>query len=173
MTPAETTESETFRHLHTALHRRARRLTRCPDDAADLAQDTALNLWRHRCRGEEVENLTAYAMTALGNAARSRWRARRETEELQEDSAAVDSDPMQGIALDEVRAALTRLPATQARLMALVVEGETSPADLAHITGVPVGTVMSRLSRARARLRREMEIGPGAVAQDHAAPRDA
>lgn len=172
MTRIENVDAETFRQLHKALHRRARRLTRCPDDAADLAQDTALNLWRHRCRGETVENLNAYAMTALGNAARSRWRARRETEELQEDSAAIENDPLQGIALTELRAALNRLPAAQALLMQLVIDGETSPADLARITGVPEGTVMSRLSRARQRLRREMEMGPDAVQRDKAATLD-
>lgn len=173
MTRIENVENDTFQQLHKALHRRARRLTRCPDDAADLAQETALNLWRHRCRGEKVENLNAYAMTALGNAARSRWRARRETEELEEESAAIEPDPLQGIAWAELRTALARLPAAQARLMQLVIEGETSPADLARITGVPVGTVMSRLARARARLRREMEMGPAATQRKEASTGDA
>ena len=48
---------------------------------------------------------------------------------------------------------ITHLPPQQARLMALVAEGETSPAVLAKQTGQPVGTVMSRLSRARAALK--------------------
>lgn len=161
MTPrTEANETATFQRLSGALHRRARRLTNCPHDAADLAQDTALNLWQHRCRGGQVENIDAYAMTALSNAARSRWRVHHETEELHEDSAAILTDPLAGLQWREMRAALLRLPPAQARLMALIAEGETSPADLARITGVPLGTVMSRLARARARLRREIETGP-------------
>ncbi|MEL7089118.1 MAG: sigma factor-like helix-turn-helix DNA-binding protein, partial [Planctomycetota bacterium] len=52
-------------------------------------------------------------------------------------------------ALDLVAA----LPKPQRQLMELVAGGETSPRALAAATGLPLGTVMSRLARARAKLR--------------------
>jgi RNA polymerase sigma-70 factor (ECF subfamily) len=62
------------------------------------------------------------------------------------------------IACTELQAAIERLPADQAALMRLVMLGETSPQILAQRVGVPKGTVMSRLGRARARLREEIGL---------------
>jgi RNA polymerase sigma-70 factor (ECF subfamily) len=59
-----------------------------------------------------------------------------------------------------VTAALDRLPDQQREVVVLVALEEMSYRDVAEITGVPVGTVMSRLSRARSALR-EL-IGEGA-----------
>ncbi len=140
------------------MHKRARRLVACPDEAADLAQDTALKLWQQQCRGAKPDDLVAYAMTALRNQARSHWRARRPWQELHEDMATTAPDGPCRIACAELRAALARLPETQGALMALVAAGETSPAALARITGQPVGTVMSRLARARVTLREDMGL---------------
>lgn len=150
--------NETFDALLPQLHRRARRLTSCPDEAADLAQEAALRVWQHQCDGTPIDNARAYAMTALHNLARSRWRRRQNWAELTEDIAAVSPEAPQRIACAELRAALTRLPDAQADLMALVAQGETSPAQLARITGQPLGTVMSRLARARAALRVDMGL---------------
>ena len=53
--------------------------------------------------------------------------------------------------------AIEQLPANQLRLMRYVCAGETSPKQLANLTGWPIGTVMSRLARARERLREVLE----------------
>ncbi|WP_420011596.1 sigma factor-like helix-turn-helix DNA-binding protein [Tateyamaria sp.] len=50
-------------------------------------------------------------------------------------------------------AAIAALPQPQRRLLELVIAGETSPRAIALATGLPLGTVMSRLARARAKLR--------------------
>lgn len=57
------------------------------------------------------------------------------------------------VALSQVAAALDRLPDSQREVIVLVAVEEMSYRDVAEITGVPVGTVMSRLSRARGALR--------------------
>ena len=67
-----------------------------------------------------------------------------------------EPDAFAHLALTELEGAIARLPREQALLIRMVAAGETSPADLARRTGWPQGTVMSRLARARARLRREM-----------------
>ena len=157
-TPADTRSLET---LLPRLHRRARALVGCPEDAADLAQDAALQVWRHLGAGRPVENLEAYAMTTLRNLARSRWRRLIVFDPLDTDTATTEPEAPGRIACSELRAAVARLPEAQARLVRLIETGETSPAAIARITGVPVGTVMSRLARARARLRADLQIPEG------------
>ena len=151
-------DNDAFATILTLLHRRARTLVACPAEAADLAQDTALKLWQRLGDGAEPDDLAAYAMTALRNQARSHWRARKPWQELREDMATTQPEAPCRIACAELRAALTRLPKTQGELMGLVASGETSPAALARITGQPLGTVMSRLARARATLRADMGL---------------
>jgi len=151
-------QSDVFATILKLLHQRARALVSCPQDAADLAQDTVLKLWQRQCQGSCPDDLAGYAMTALRNGARSRWRARKPWQELTEDMATTQPDAPGRIACADLRAALSRLPPSQGKLMTLVAEGETSPAELARITGQPPGTVMSRLARARARLRRDIGL---------------
>ncbi|MEX0284412.1 MAG: RNA polymerase sigma factor [Paracoccaceae bacterium] len=139
--------------LSPVLRRSAMRMTRCPYNAEDMAQDTILKLLQRLSKGPEPENLRAYALTTLRNVARSRWRAQYPTDELTEDVAVTQPDAPSRIELAELRQAITHLPPQQARLMTLIAYGETSPAALARETGQPLGTVMSRLSRARATLR--------------------
>lgn len=148
-----------FTTLARTLHSRARQLRSCPQEAADLAQDTALRVWQQHRSGAKIDNLRAYALVALHNLARSRWRSRTAWVELEEDMASTPPDAPRRLACAQLRDALTRLPPDQARLMSLVAGGETSPARLAHITGHPLGTVMSRLARARAKLRSDLGLG--------------
>ncbi len=165
---------DNFTTLQALLHKRARALIACPHEAADLAQDAALKLWQQQCRANPPDDLQAYAMTTLRNLARSRWRDRKPTQQLHEDMATTGPDAFGRIACSQLQDALTRLPKTQSDLMALVATGETSPADLARITGQPLGTVMSRLARARATLRKDMGLDQNAPVRDlFASPQDA
>ena len=138
------------------LNRRARKLSDNPTDAADLAQEAALKIWQRYQNGGHIADPRAYAMTTLRNIARSEWRARQETAELADDVATAPPDAPRVIACAELREAIDRLPEDQAKLLKLVMTGETSPRILARRIGVRSGTVMSRLARARARLREEM-----------------
>lgn len=140
------------------LTRRARRLTRSASAAEDLVQDTLLSLCQRLAEGGAIDDLPAYAMRTLSNRARRAW-GQATTDELEEDHALTQPDALIRLDCADTLAAIAHLPPPQRALMDLVVAGETSPPALARATGLPLGTVMSRLSRARARLRMLLEEG--------------
>lgn len=140
------------------LAQRARRLSDSQSDADDLAQEAALNLWSALRKGTEVDDLERYAMTVLRNLARQRWRSDKPTDPLEEDSISVLPEAPARMACAEIAVAVGKLPENQALLIQMIAAGETSPSALAKNTGLPLGTVMSRLARARAKLRKEMGI---------------
>ncbi|HKS90026.1 MAG TPA: RNA polymerase sigma factor [Stellaceae bacterium] len=89
---------------------------------------------------------------------------RKEESEAAEERLGSDA-PVRGaearIALGEVRRAVERLPAEQrATLMLVTVEG-LSYKEAAEVAGVPVGTIMSRLARARVALQQQLDAGAG------------
>lgn len=139
-----------------SLMRRARRMTRSRSEAEDVVQDTLLNLCQRMRDGAEIEDLPAYAMRTLSNGARRSWQ-RRQTEELEDDVATTAPDALLRLDCADTLSAIETLPDAQRDLMALLIEGETSPAAIAKRTGLPLGTVMSRLARARARLRLKLK----------------
>lgn len=144
------------------LKRRANHLSRSDDSADDLVQETVLRLLSARARGRRIDNPEAYAMRILTNCARSSRRRAQNWVALEEDMATCDADAPRRIACAELAEVMARLPPQQARLLKMVAEGETSPRALSKRIGVPDGTVMSRLARARARLRRELHLAPKA-----------
>lgn len=144
--------------LQPDLQRQARHLTGNPDAAQDLCQDVMLKLWIKLRAGEDITDLRAYAMMALRNGHRQTFRYRQPDTELDDDMQITGPGVFAQLALKELERAIARLPEDQARLIRMVAAGETSPADLAQITGWPLGTVMSRLARARAQLRTEMGL---------------
>lgn len=159
--PAEAVDAA-LAGLMPRIRRRARRLTGSRDQAEDLAQETALQVWIALGRGRPIDALEHYAMRTLQNLARSAWRRQLPEDPLPEDLPGTATDAWERLVCTDVVRALHALPPAQAALMALVAEGETSPADLAHRTGLAPGTVMSRLARARARLRRDLQMSdPG------------
>ncbi|MGZ2258203.1 RNA polymerase sigma factor [Roseobacter sp. A03A-229] len=162
-------ETETPYDLDALLPRlagRARRLSDSQSDADDLAQETALKLWAALRKGAEVEDIDRYAMTILRNLARQRWRSDKPTDPLEEESAAVPPTAPARMACADLAAAVEKLPEAQADLIHMIAAGETSPAVLAERTGLPLGTVMSRLARARSKLRAEMGITQKAPVSD-------
>ena len=140
--------------------KRARRLSGTRAGAQDLCQDVMLSLWTRLRNGDQIHDLRAYAMTALTNRFNQRLRERRTILMIQEDMLVAEPVAFAQIALAELDKAIARLPREQALLIRLVAAGETSPSDLARRTGWPKGTVMSRLARARSKLRQEMHMSP-------------
>ena len=145
-----------------ALRRYAYALTRDTETADDLVQDClerALSRWRlHRTGGD----LRAWLFAILRNLFIDRYRAARrrgETAELNESAAALP--PMQDamLGVGDILAALDRLPEEQRSLLLLVGVEDLSYDEAAKVLGVPIGTIMSRLSRARERLRKVLETG--------------
>lgn len=144
----------------------ARHLTGNRDQAQDLCQEVLLKLWTRLQDGHEVEDLRAYAMAALRNQYRQFLRDQLPDIDLDEADEPTGPDVFATLAVHEIKIAIAGLPDTQARLMRLVASGETSPQSLAKITGWPLGTVMSRLARARARLRLKVGLAANAPTAD-------
>ena len=139
-----------------ALRRYAFGLVRKHEAADDLVQDClerALSRWYLR-RSEG--DLRAWLFTILRNLYINAYRAGRRRGpmgQLDEVSSAGTPDPAAGIEARDALAALDLLPEDQKTLLLLIgVEG-LSYEEAANVLGIPIGTVMSRLARAREKLR--------------------
>lgn len=144
------------------LRRRAARLTSNRAEAEDLCQEALLRLWQALCEDREIATPGRYAMIVLHNLARREWRMRVPQAELSDDIAGDAPAGPARLACADLAVAIDALPGDQAALMRMVAMGETSPAFLATQLDVPVGTVMSRLARARKTLRARMGLKHGA-----------
>jgi len=154
------------------LRRYARSLLRDSVTADDLVQDClerAISRW-HQRRADG--NVRTWLFTILHNLAMNRMRqtARRGPHIPVEDAddTALARDPMQesGLHQRDIVDAVDRLPEDQRAVLLLISVEDMSYADAAKTLGVPLGTVMSRLSRARARLRDDMS-GQGVPVTPH------
>lgn len=143
------------------LTRVSRHMTSDADIARDLVQDTVLGLHLRLREGARIDNMRAYALTSLRNAARRARSQATPTSELTETCATTAPDATARLACADLDRAIATLPPEQARLIRLVRAGHDSPADLARLTGLAPGTVMSRLARARRRLRVSMQLAAG------------
>jgi RNA polymerase sigma-70 factor (ECF subfamily) len=136
-----------------ALRRYARALTRNAELADDLVQDTLVRALRseHLFHGGEVRS---WLYTILTNLNRNRLRAlaRRPTLMPIEDNDAPDAGGSQTGARDIERALAALADEQRAALLLVVLEGLTYR-EAAEVQGVPIGTVMSRLARARTQIK--------------------
>jgi len=137
------------------LRRYARALTGDVTRADDLVQDTLeralakLDLW------QPGSNLRAWLFTLMHNLFVSQVRQRRPAEAEFDEALdqPVGGGQMEALAVHEIEAALARLPESQREILLLVGLEQFGYAEAAAVLGVPVGTVMSRLSRAREQMR--------------------
>jgi RNA polymerase sigma-70 factor (ECF subfamily) len=186
MPPARATPAtpESFEHVVLAvlpeLRGTALQFTRSPADADDLLQEAAMRAWQFRAQFEAGSSPRAWLHRILVNTGIDRYRRRRrerevlsrlpyEPEAARLVGAAEDESPcaMSGDATlgDEVTVALDSLcPAFRAVLVRVDLE-EQSYREVADALGCPIGTVMSRLHRARRALQRR--LGPYAVASGY------
>lgn len=148
-----------------ALRRYARAMLRNRDDADDLVQDVlerALANWQAR---RKSASLRSWLFAILHNLAldRLRRRARRgidaPLETVPEAWLGRPAEQEHALRQQDVLAHLAQLPDDQRAVLLLVSVEDLSYAEIAAVLGIPMGTVMSRLSRARERLRRQMEDG--------------
>jgi RNA polymerase sigma-70 factor (ECF subfamily) len=147
-----------------SLYRVALRLTRRPADAEDLVQDTYLKAFRAADSFEPGTNLRAWLFTILHNTARNRVR------DQARDSVSVDSEvvdraaelpPSGGVVetpetrliaetlAPDLQAALDHLPDVFREAVWLRDVEEFTYAEIAAMLSIPIGTVMSRISRGR------------------------
>lgn len=151
-------ENEVLSHNEELL-RAARRLTRSRSESEDLLQEAVLRAWSFWHRFQPGTNARAWMHRILVNTFINRYRKTKRERELlgrlqREKKVQSLTIVTPGEALsDEVRAALKALPVEfHAVVVAVDLEG-LSYQDAALKIGCPVGTVMSRLHRARHRLR--------------------
>ena len=150
------------------LRRYARALTGDAALADDLVQDTLERacqkwaLWRPpaAATAEEAQKaLLSWLLTVMHNLYANQWQqaARHRTVEL-DDSQDPSHDPMPKLALQlDLERALALLSPQAREVLLLIGMEQFSYSEAAQMLGVPVGTVMSRLSRAREQLRRLMD----------------
>lgn len=147
------------------LRRFARALTGSREAADDLTQDALERAWIKRELWQPGTNLRAWLFKVMHGVFVNGARGRRATESLDamQEVGAEAADESAGaetaIALRDLRNALARLPDEHRAVLLLVALEQFSYAEAAAVLGVPIGTVMSRLSRARERLRQLLEGG--------------
>lgn len=156
-----------------ALYRTALRLTRNALDAEDLVQEVYLRAFRFLDKFEEGTNFKAWIFRVLTNTFINDYRKRARTPqhlEFEDHTEASTAAPeprgdyipqAQGVSLeytelfgDEVNAALQKLSEDFRLVIILCDVEEFAYKEIAKILGIPMGTVMSRLSRARAQLQK-------------------
>jgi RNA polymerase sigma factor (sigma-70 family) len=146
-----------------ALRRYARALLRDHSAADDLVQDClerVISRWHQR---REVGDTRAWVFTILHNLAINRLRQRkrrgREVElgDVQDAAFAQPALQEEGLRRRDLQQALAALPDEQRSVLLLVTVEQLSYADTARVLDIPLGTVMSRLARAREKLARMMD----------------
>ncbi len=135
------------------------------DRADDLVQDTLLRALSNLHRFEPGTNLNAWLFTILRNLFHSEYRKRRREVEDPDGSYAgrLKVQPEQGARLDfeDFRIALAQLPADQREALLLVGASGFSYEEAANICGCAVGTIKSRVNRARSRLAGMLAVSDG------------
>jgi RNA polymerase sigma-70 factor (ECF subfamily) len=155
------------------LRRYARALTGNREAADDLTQDTLERAWTKRVLWQPGTDLRAWMFTVMHNVFVNGARRSRPTVSLEdmapdEFGAAAGASVETGVVLAELSRSLSLLPQEQREVLLLVGLEQFSYAEASEVLGVPIGTVMSRLSRARERLRILLEAGAPGV--DRQAP---
>jgi len=161
-------------HLDAAFNL-ARWLTRNDHDAEDVVQEAMMRAMRYMgsCRGDDAK---AWLLRIVRNSCFTWLKENRPAERLFLDDegdalgeiAGPDADEPLSIALrnaerKQINDAIAALPAAYRDILVLREIEDLSYADIARIAGIPVGTVMSRLARARGLLRQTLspEGAPG------------
>lgn len=146
-----------------ALYRTARLLAQNSAEAEDLVQDVYLQAWKSFHRFEVGTNCRAWLFKILFHRLhhfRRRWvkSAKVEAFENPEDQDRIVAEPPvpQEIRDEDVLSALEKLPVEFREVVLLADVQEFSYKEIAESLKVPLGTVMSRLSRGRKLLRREL-----------------
>jgi RNA polymerase sigma-70 factor (ECF subfamily) len=158
------------------LRRYARVLTGDVTRADDLVQETLARGWEKRRLWVAGSDLRAWLFTIMHNVfVNQRASALRDAQNVSLDDEGdagaawqvpVHASQQAHVELQEVMRELARLPAEQREVLVLAAVEEMRYEEIAQVLAIPVGTVMSRLSRARSRLRRTM----GGVEDDRPSP---
>lgn len=164
-TPWEPLDENLFRQELTDLipHLRAFARSLCgnPTLADDVAQDAMLKAWKARYKFKPGSNLKAWTFTILRNQfysiKRRSWRATSLDQEVAEQTIVANSNQEKVVELNELRRGLDSLKDDQREALILIGASGLSYEEAAEICGCAVGTIKSRVSRARKALEVIME----------------
>src|SRR6267143_1475288 len=160
---------ELVRRTRRPAYRLARRITRNHEDADDVVQDSYVKAFHALARFDPERAFQPWFLTIVARSALSaiRARGRRATVPMDEpgpdgttpadriSDTPLDPDALQR--LMDAEEALGKLPEEQRAIVALRVDGDLPYSEIASALDIPVGTVMSRLARAREALLAEVE----------------
>lgn len=160
----EVFESEAMQHIND-LYRTAMRLTRNQTDADDLVQETYMQAWRSFDRYEPGTNCRAWLYKILFNKFDHHRRKKytqskyfQEADELVFELSAAKQPVPENLTDREVISALEKLPEHYRSVVLLADVHEFDYKEVAQILEIPIGTVMSRLSRARTQLKKSLAV---------------
>ena len=160
--PREEFEAAALPHIN-ALYRTAARVIGNRSEAEDLVQETYLQAWKSFHRFEPGTNCRAWLfkiMFHLIQHQRRKWynsKLVQESDEmLLQDTLAYEPPVPADLSDEDILAALDRIPVHYREVVVLADVQEFSYKEVAATLSVPVGTVMSRLSRGRKLLRDEL-----------------
>ncbi len=154
-------ESEAMPHMND-LFRTAMRVTGDRGAAEDVIQEVYLQAWRSFDRFEEGTNCRAWLYKILFHCISHQRRKRfrfpqlKQTEDVLEANLAQPASVPQHLADEEILAALDGIAQEFRSVVVLVDVEEFAYKEVAQILSIPIGTVMSRLSRGRAMLRKRL-----------------
>ncbi|HEU4352947.1 MAG TPA: sigma-70 family RNA polymerase sigma factor [Burkholderiales bacterium] len=151
-------EAQRLVELIPRLRRYARALVGDRSTADDLVQDTLERAWAKLHLYRRGTDLRAWLFTVMHNVHVNRVRSSRATDPLGDEIPELAQRAPQSDALlvRDLDRAIAQLPAEQRAVLLLVTLEEMSYDEVARTLGIPIGTVMSRLSRAREKLRAMM-----------------
>jgi RNA polymerase sigma-70 factor (ECF subfamily) len=151
-------EAERLVELIPRLRRYARALVGDRAAADDLVQDTLERAWAKLHLYRRGTDLRAWLFTVMHNVHVNKVRATRATDPLEDEMPELAQRASQGDALmvRDLDRSISHLPAEQRSVLLLVTLEDMSYDEVARTLGIPIGTVMSRLSRAREKLRAMM-----------------
>ena len=158
-------EAERLVELIPRLRRYARALVGDRAAADDLVQDTLERAWSKLHLYRRGTDLRAWLFTVMHNVHVNKVRAARPADTLDEESPELAQRAAQGDSLmvRDLDRSIALLPNEQRSVLLLVALEDMSYEEVARTLDVPIGTVMSRLSRAREKLR-TMMLGQSAAA---------
>ena len=143
-----------------------RSLSGNPDLADDLTQDTMVKAWASRDRFERGTSIKAWTFVILRNTFLSQMRRnkfRGDYDELAvERTLSTPASQEEESEMADLQRALMELPQDQREALHLVAIEELSYQEAAETLGIPPGTLMSRVARARQRLRSFEQSGTAA-----------
>lgn len=166
-------DKDTIAQQISVLRRYAQTLAANREDAEDLVQDALLRAYEQRGSLRKATSLRSWLMSILHNTFITEWRRRQSPARqtiLIEDfrDIAVSASQEHVVRLNQIHTAFSRLPEEQRAVMHLVAIEGMAYQEAATVLEIPIGTLMSRLGRARAALREFEESTKATPPSDNA-----